>query len=267
MCVCVCARMFVCLCVFVRVYAGMEPASRQKGQRRPSAETPTRRAVRVDRVWGSLRGPVCREAHTRRAGVHSPRPREPEGSSLAVSPPPADAVPCVCSQHPGPAGPAPEDLPVARQPRALARLVRQPRGGGRAARGPRAELALPRRVLAGRGQAGRPCGAGARLPAPGPRLLEGRWHRVPVQHRWATGRPRQLALLLPAVASLKSAKPRCPVSVKQWPVFKDASVRWRPHGDSLPFRFFTTFDCNYYNVTERTVARGLWRSGSPAKDS
>lgn len=88
MCVCVCARMFVCLCVFVRVYAGIEPASRQKGQRRPSAETPTRRAVRVDRVWGSLRGPVCCEAHTRRAGMHSPRPREPSGSSLAVSPPP-----------------------------------------------------------------------------------------------------------------------------------------------------------------------------------
>lgn len=106
MCVCVCARVFVCLCVFVRVYAGMEPASRQKGQRRPSAETPTRRAVRVDRVWGSLRGPVCCEAHTRRAGVHSPRPREPEGSSLAVSPPPRPTRCSACvPSTPAPLGP------------------------------------------------------------------------------------------------------------------------------------------------------------------
>lgn len=187
---------------------------------------------------GEPPGPrVLRGSHAASRRSQSAPPRARGLLSRRVPAAPADVVPCVCSQHPGPAGPAPEDLPVARQPRALARLVRQPRGGGRAARGPRAELALPRRVLAGRGQAGRPCGAGARLPAPGPRLLEGRWHRVPVQHRWATGRPRQLALLLPAVASLKSAKPRCPVSVKQWPVFKDASVRWRPHGDSLLLLF------------------------------
>lgn len=97
----------------------------------------------------------------------------------------------MCPQCSGSSGPTPEDPSLARQPWTLSRLVCEPRDGEGAVCRTGTELAFPRRMLVGSEQVGRPRGAGAGLPVPGPGLLEGGWHP------WPTGR-------MPSSASLGS---------------------------------------------------------------